>query len=175
MSGRLLASGLAPLARRINPNATRRLAYHARARGAGLLRGDSRTRLQTRWTWPSGASSVHNVPTVRTVSFARAVPSLFMKVLRLPAMFGGAAIAGFAYIQYQAARKSCDQVGSQRPLLISQRPETTLSTYGNEASTPHPRPLAVSLTTQVLLCNRWAMDGKISRTASKLQSGTPRS
>jgi hypothetical protein len=41
---------------------------------------------------------------VRNASFARILPKLFMKFARIPAMFGGATIAGLAYVQYQATR-----------------------------------------------------------------------
>jgi hypothetical protein len=34
------------------------------------------------------------------------LPKLALKMVRLPAMFGGAMVAGFAYIQYQATRAS---------------------------------------------------------------------
>lgn len=51
-----------------------------------------------------GSNGLHNAVAVRNASFARFIPKLVMKFLRIPAMFGGAAIAGLAYIQYQAAR-----------------------------------------------------------------------
>ena len=35
----------------------------------------------------------------------RIIPQLLLKFARIPALFGGATIAGLAYIQYQAARK----------------------------------------------------------------------
>jgi hypothetical protein len=41
---------------------------------------------------------------VRAISFARVFPKLAMKLLRIPAMFGGAMVAGMAYFQYQATR-----------------------------------------------------------------------
>lgn len=52
-----------------------------------------------------GYNSLHNAVAIRNASFARFIPNLVMKFARIPAMFGGAAIAGLAYIQYQAARK----------------------------------------------------------------------
>ncbi|KAI9716627.1 MAG: dynamin-like GTPase mgm1 [Chrysothrix sp. TS-e1954] len=103
MSGRLLTNGLAPLARRATAQSTRRLAHHCsvRSTGSGLLRNDSlRTSLHR--SWPPGSNAIHNVPAVRNISFVRNVPSLFLKLFRIPAMFGGAAVAGLAYIQYQA-------------------------------------------------------------------------
>jgi hypothetical protein len=54
--------------------------------------------------WPLGANAIHNVPAVRSYSFARVLPKLALKMARIPAMFGGAMIAGLAYIQYQAAQ-----------------------------------------------------------------------
>jgi replication fork clamp-binding protein CrfC len=54
--------------------------------------------------WPLGYNSLHNVVAVRNASFARILPKLFLKFARIPAMFGGAMIAGVAWIQYQAAQ-----------------------------------------------------------------------
>lgn len=54
--------------------------------------------------WPLGTSSMHNLPAVRNASFYRVLPKLVLKFARIPAMFGGAAIAGLAWIQYQAAQ-----------------------------------------------------------------------
>lgn len=51
-----------------------------------------------------GSYGIHNVPAVRHASFARLIPQLAMKLFRIPAMFGAAAIGGLAYIQYQAAQ-----------------------------------------------------------------------
>ncbi|KAI9671315.1 MAG: dynamin-like GTPase mgm1 [Alyxoria varia] len=97
MSGRLLAAGVA-LGRHSQQHATRRLFHQVNARagmGAGTLR--------VQRPLPFGAASLHNnVPAVRSISFARTVPKLFLKLARLPAMAGGAAVAGLAYIQYQA-------------------------------------------------------------------------
>ena len=36
--------------------------------------------------------------------FVRILPKLLLKFARIPALFGGATIAGLAYVQYQAAR-----------------------------------------------------------------------
>lgn len=44
------------------------------------------------------------MPAVRHASFARLLPRLALKLARIPAMFGAAAIAGLAYIQYQAGQ-----------------------------------------------------------------------
>ncbi|KAJ8606579.1 hypothetical protein MRB53_040879 [Persea americana] len=104
MSGRLLAAGLLPATRRTFTSlaASRRLARHGST--GGLLRAGARLAARSPRSWPPGISSIHNVPAVRSISFVRMVPSLFVKLLRIPALFGGVAIAGLAYIQYQAAR-----------------------------------------------------------------------
>ena len=102
MSGRLLTAGLAPLAQRASGYTSRRLARYASSRGAGLLRGDTLSTTLRPRSWPLGASAIHNVPAVRQISIVRNIPSLFLKLLRLPALFGGAGIAGLAYLQYQA-------------------------------------------------------------------------
>jgi replication fork clamp-binding protein CrfC len=65
------------------------------------------TLLPSKWRrrlWPLGANAIHNIPAVRSYSFARVLPKLALKMARIPAMFGGAMIAGLAYIQYQAAQ-----------------------------------------------------------------------
>ncbi|KZF26752.1 protein MGM1, mitochondrial precursor [Xylona heveae TC161] len=105
MSGRLFSSRLPPLARRAPLHITRRVMHHASARAGGLL-GVQNSLLRTvqRRPWPQGAFSVHNVPAVRTISFARALPKLVLRLARLPALFGGATIAGLAYVQYQATQ-----------------------------------------------------------------------
>jgi hypothetical protein len=41
---------------------------------------------------------------IRQMSFARSIPKLVLKFARIPAAFGGAAIAGLAYVQYKAER-----------------------------------------------------------------------
>ncbi len=63
------------------------------------------SRHHRRRAWPYGAYSLHNVPTVRTISFARILPKLALKLVRIPAMFGAATIGGLAYLQYQATRE----------------------------------------------------------------------
>lgn len=78
------------------------------SRTGGLLRADGNAVLRGR-AWPVGANAIHNnVPAVRTISFARMLPRIALKLARLPAMFGGAMIAGLAYIQYQANRTSAE-------------------------------------------------------------------
>ena len=106
MSGRILPSRLAPLTRRglFYMHAVRRSAHQYAFRSGGLLRSSATLRYGRRRAWPFGAYAVHNVPAVRTISFARVLPQLAMKLVRIPAMFGGAMIAGLVYLQYQATR-----------------------------------------------------------------------
>ncbi|KAF4551270.1 Dynamin-like protein 3 [Elsinoe fawcettii] len=47
---------------------------------------------------------MHNLPAIRHASFARVIPQLAMKLIRVPAMLGAVTISGLAYIQYQAAQ-----------------------------------------------------------------------
>lgn len=68
----------------------------------GILRSAVGPRVSRRNGWPAGSYSIHNLPAMRTISFARALPKLATKLLRIPAMAGGATVAGLAYIQYQA-------------------------------------------------------------------------
>ena len=56
-------------------------------------------------TWPFNTNALHNAPATRAISFARVLPNLAVKFLRIPAMFGAATIGGLAYLQYQATRK----------------------------------------------------------------------
>ncbi|KAK2813411.1 hypothetical protein FQN50_000727 [Emmonsiellopsis sp. PD_5] len=99
MSGRLFSHGTAVLARR---GLLARQLHNVGTRSGGLLRSQGaagprgRPRLRANW--------IHNVPAVRTISFARVLPKLALKLARIPAMFGGAMLAGLAYIQYQAAQ-----------------------------------------------------------------------
>lgn len=53
----------------------------------------------------NGGNAFHNAVAVRNVSFARLLPKLVLKAARIPALFGGLTIAGFAWVQYQANRK----------------------------------------------------------------------
>ena len=100
MSARALAAGLRPVARRASANTTRHL--HRFPTG-DLLRAEASIRATRRRMWMSG-NSFHNAVTVRNASFARFLPKLMVKFLRVPAMFGGLAIGAFAWVQYQATR-----------------------------------------------------------------------
>lgn len=103
MSGRIVSQRLAPQLRR--GLLLTRHANFVGSRTGGLLRVDN-VAVRGR-AWPVGASSIHNnVPAVRNISFARILPRLALKLARIPAMFGGAMIAGVAYLQYQATRMS---------------------------------------------------------------------
>ncbi|EEQ90292.1 dynamin GTPase [Blastomyces dermatitidis ER-3] len=102
MSGRLLSHGTAVLARR---SLLARQLHNVGARTGGLLRSSQGGAVGIRGrSRPLRANWIHNVPAVRTFSFARALPKLALKFVRIPAMFGGAMVAGLAYIQYQAAQ-----------------------------------------------------------------------
>ena len=52
--------------------------------------------------WPFGTYTIHNAVAIRNASFARSLPKLALKLVRLPAMAGAAGIGGIAYLQYQA-------------------------------------------------------------------------
>ena len=107
MSARLLSSRVA--ARRPPPIASLRR-FHTAVRpsaGGGILRSESV--LQTRGQrWQGQVYRYHNsgAVAVRQMSFARSLPKLVLKFARVPAAFGGIAIAGLAYVQYKAERES---------------------------------------------------------------------
>lgn len=69
----------------------------------GLLRITPTCRQRTQ-LWPSQIYRSHS-NAVRAISFARFLPKLVVKFARVPALFGGATIAGLAYVQYQAQRE----------------------------------------------------------------------
>ncbi|KEY66537.1 hypothetical protein S7711_08040 [Stachybotrys chartarum IBT 7711] len=98
MSGRMLAGGLRPVMRRASAHPARNL---HRTPPAGLLGTDATIRATRRRMW-FGGNGFHNAVTVRNASFARFLPKLMVKLLRIPAMFGGLAIGAFAWVQYQA-------------------------------------------------------------------------
>ncbi|KAL1304413.1 hypothetical protein AAFC00_003411 [Neodothiora populina] len=103
MSGRLLTSRVAPLARTASL-ATLRSPYHTANRAGGLLSRSSNARWTHLRLFSLGSNAAQSVPAVRHASFARAIPKLAMKFIRVPAMFGAMAISALAYIQYQAAQ-----------------------------------------------------------------------
>lgn len=101
MSRQVLGAGLRPVARRAEIQTVRQI--HRFPTG-GLLRADAAIRATQRRMW-NGGSSFHNAVAVRNVSFARLLPKLVLKAARIPALFGGLTIAGFAWVQYQANRE----------------------------------------------------------------------
>ena len=88
-------------------NLARRYLHHHPISTAGGLH-PTRTSIATRYgkrrSWPFGSFSMHELTAVRNVSFARVLPKLALKLVRIPAMFGAALVGGMAYVQYQAAQ-----------------------------------------------------------------------
>lgn len=103
MSGRLLSARLAPLAQRVNIQTARHIHHRVTPSAGGLLRNDAAGRTG-RGRWSAGYLPFSNAVIVRNASFARIIPNLLLKFARIPALFGGATIAGLAYVQYQATR-----------------------------------------------------------------------
>jgi len=75
--------------------------YH-RLPSGGLLRADAAIRATQRRMWFGSGNSFHNAVAVRNASFARYLPRLMVKFIRIPAMAGGVMIGGFAWVQYKA-------------------------------------------------------------------------
>ncbi|KAI3324926.1 mitochondrial dynamin GTPase [Xylariaceae sp. AK1471] len=101
MSGRLIAvAGRLPATRSATGRAVRQ--YHQLPSG-GLLRSDASIRAARQRMWFPG-NSFHNAVAVRNASFARFLPRLVVKFVRIPAMAGGIMIGGLAWIQYQATQ-----------------------------------------------------------------------
>lgn len=101
MSGRLIAAaGRLPTTRSAAVQAARQ--YHQLPSG-GLLRAEAAIRATRRRMW-LGGNSFHNAVVVRNASFARFLPKLAAKLIRIPAMAGGVTVAGLAYVQYQATQ-----------------------------------------------------------------------
>lgn len=112
MSGRLLAAGIVPQtttrrAASALPAATARQYHHAfsnRFPTGGLQRADAAIRATRQRIWFPG-NAFHNAVIARNASFARFLPKLAAKFIRIPAVFGGVMIGGLAWVQYQAIRK----------------------------------------------------------------------
>ncbi|KAF2736046.1 hypothetical protein EJ04DRAFT_511327 [Polyplosphaeria fusca] len=106
MSGRLVSARLATLARRTASNTPRRpISFASNTLPAGgILRNDAGLRLIKRKPWPIGSYALHNVPAVRSISFARVIPRLVTKFATAGAAAGGAVLAGASYLQYQAGQ-----------------------------------------------------------------------
>lgn len=100
MSRRAVAAGFRPATRRASIQAVRQL---HRMPSGGLLRADASIRATRKRMWFEG-NSFHNAVIARNASFARFLPKLMVKFAKIPAMFGGLAIAAFAWLQYQANR-----------------------------------------------------------------------
>lgn len=107
MSGRLITAKLQPLAQRASAGGARHLHHRSYSSAGGLLRSDAAVRSARRRIWPTGYTPFSNAVAVRNASFMRIIPQILIKFARIPALFGGATIAGLAYIQYQAARRLC--------------------------------------------------------------------
>jgi hypothetical protein len=103
MSAQLRAVGaVSPLARRVTLRAVRH--FHQLPTG-GIQRAELASRSFRRsLQFPSNA--YHNAVIVRNASFARLLPKLAIKFIRIPALFGGLAIGAVGWIQYQAIRKN---------------------------------------------------------------------
>jgi len=72
----------------------------------------------------------HNAAvTIRNASFSRILPKLALKFIRIPAMFGGVAVGGIAYLQYQTV-----QAGAYAANIFNSTKdavaETTSNLYG---------------------------------------------
>ena len=104
MSAQLRAVGaMAPVARRVTVRAVRH--FHQLPTG-GIQRAELAARgFRRSLQFPSNA--YHNAVIVRNASFARLLPKLAIKFIRIPALFGGLTIAAVGWIQYQAIRKKC--------------------------------------------------------------------
>ncbi|XDG02146.1 hypothetical protein ABKA04_001761 [Annulohypoxylon sp. FPYF3050] len=101
MSGRLISAvGRLPAMRSASVRVVRQ--YHQLPSG-GLLRADAAVRATRRRMW-FPVNSFHNAVIVRNASFARFLPRLVVKFIRIPAMAGGVMIGGLAWVQYQATQ-----------------------------------------------------------------------
>lgn len=105
MSAQRLAARLGRPALRF-PVARRYMHHHPVSTAGGLHPTHTSTagRYGKRRTWPFGTYSIHELTVVRNASFARVLPRLALKLVRIPAMFGAAMIGGLAYLQYQATQ-----------------------------------------------------------------------
>lgn len=118
MTTRLVSSRLSTSAQRIPAALRRPTAQHvASLYNSGALAanrsfshailsrsGSAVRRWPQRRQWPLGQNTIHNLPAVRHASFARLLPKLATKLLRIPAMLGAAMIGGVTYLQYRAAQ-----------------------------------------------------------------------
>ncbi|KAL2133284.1 hypothetical protein VTI74DRAFT_2585 [Chaetomium olivicolor] len=103
MSAQLRAAGaIAPLARRVTVRAVRH--FHQLPTG-GIQRAELAARTFRR-SLQFPANAYHNAVIVRNASFARLLPKLALKFVRIPALFGGLMIGAVGWIQYQAIQVS---------------------------------------------------------------------
>jgi dynamin-like GTPase MGM1, mitochondrial len=100
MSGRLIAAA-GRLVATTRPAATQAARQYHQLPAGGLLRADAAIRAMRRRMWFPG-NAFHNAVAVRNASFARFLPKLVTKLIRIPAMAGGVTVAGLAWLQYQA-------------------------------------------------------------------------
>ncbi|KAI0434630.1 mitochondrial dynamin GTPase [Xylaria sp. FL1042] len=120
MSGRLIATaGRLPGMRSATARAVRQ--YHQLPSG-GLLRADANIRATRRRMW-FPVNSFHNAVAVRNASFARFLPRLVVKFIRIPALAGGFMVGALAWIQYQAT-----QAGNYAWDIINTTKDTVSST-----------------------------------------------
>lgn len=73
-----------------------------------------------------GGNAFHNAVIARNASFARFLPKLMVKFVRVPAMFGGLAVGTFAWVHYQAT-----QAGNYAINVFTTTAETVSSTASN--------------------------------------------
>ncbi|EAQ90630.1 hypothetical protein CHGG_02565 [Chaetomium globosum CBS 148.51] len=120
MSAQLRAVGaMAPLPRRLAVRAVRH--FHHLPTG-GIQRADLAARSFRRsLQFPSNA--YHNAVIVRNASFARMLPKLALKFVRIPALFGGVMIGTVGWVQYQAI-----QVSNSAQEMFSNMKNTVTST-----------------------------------------------
>ncbi|KAH6636896.1 P-loop containing nucleoside triphosphate hydrolase protein [Chaetomium tenue] len=120
MSAQLRAVGaMAPLPRRLAVRAVRH--FHQLPTG-GIQRADLAARSFRRsLQFPSNA--YHNAVIVRNASFARMLPKLALKFVRIPALFGGVMIGTVGWVQYQAI-----QVSNSAQEMYSNMKNTVTST-----------------------------------------------
>lgn len=118
MSAQLRAVGaLAPVARRATVRAVRH--FHHLPTG-GIQRAELAGRgVRRSLQFPSNA--YHNAVIVRNASFARLLPKLAIKFIRIPALFGGLMLGAVGWIQYQAIRKRHALVKMPQAGLLTRR------------------------------------------------------
>ncbi|KAJ4145703.1 hypothetical protein LMH87_004542 [Akanthomyces muscarius] len=123
MSGQMLTGRLRTASRRANAVGSTR--YIHRFQTGGLLQADGSIRATQRRLW-LGGNAFHNAVAVRNASFARFLPKLVLKFVRIPAMFGGLAIGAFAWVQYQA-----NQAGAYAIDIFHSTKDTVTDTASN--------------------------------------------